>query len=104
MRNLVRVFRAVARPGKEEAFRSFFVDEAVAAVRRFAGLVSVQVGLPTEASPREFLMVTTWTSVEALKEFAGEAWDQPYIDAREAPLLEEARVHHYWEAPAEGHD
>jgi heme-degrading monooxygenase HmoA len=98
MANLIRVFRARVTPGKEDEFRAFFAGEAVAIVRRFDGLVSVQVGLPTEASPHEFLMVTTWTSLEALKAFTGEAWQEAYIDPREAPLLKEVQVQHYAEA------
>jgi len=96
MANLIRVFRARARQGKEDEFRAFFTGDAVSIVRRFDGLVSVQVGLPTEASPREFLMVTTWTGVEALKAFTGEAWQKAYIDPQEAPLIEEAWVEHYY--------
>lgn len=98
MANLIRVFRATARPGREEEFRRFFVGDAVSIVRRFDGLLSVQVGLPMETSPREFLMMTTWASVEALKAFTGEAWEEAFVDPREAPLLEEVHVHHYMEA------
>lgn len=98
MANLIRVFRATARRGREDEFRAFFTGDAVSIVRRFEGLVSVQVGLPAEQSPREFLMVTTWTSLEALKAFTGEAWQKAYIDPREAPLIEEARVEHFLEA------
>jgi quinol monooxygenase YgiN len=98
MSNLVRVFRANAKPGKEESFQSFFTRDAVSIVRGYEGLVSVQVGLPTDGSPREFLMITKWTSVEALKEFAGERWQEAVIDPEEAPLLDDVHVRHYWEA------
>ena len=97
MGHLVRVFRAVTKPGKEEAFRSFFTNDAVSIVRGFDGLVSVEVGLPTEHSPREFLMITKWTTVEALKAFAGESWREPVVDPVEAPLLDEVHAYHYWE-------
>ena len=100
MSNIVRVFRAKTKPGKAEAFRAFFVDEAVLILRGFDGLVSVQVGLPTEASPDTFMMTTTWSSLDAMKAFTGENWQTPVIDEREAPLLErdEVTVEHYLEA------
>jgi heme-degrading monooxygenase HmoA len=98
MSQIIRVFRAMTKPGQEEAFRSFFVEEAVPIVRRVPGLVSVQVGLPTEQSPGAFLMTTTWESLDALKGFAGENWQEAVIDPREAPLLQEVHVYHYLDA------
>jgi len=98
MGNLVRVFHATAKAGQEDEFRDFFTRDAVAIVRGFDGLVSVRVGLPTETSPREFLMITTWTGVDALKKFAGESWERAVIAPEEAPLLEHVDVRHYLEA------
>lgn len=98
MANIVRVFRAVVHPGKEEEFRSFFLDDAVPLLRRHEGLVSLQVGLPREETPQEFMMTTVWSSVEALAEFSGENWREAVIDPREKHLLAEVWVGHYYEA------
>jgi heme-degrading monooxygenase HmoA len=98
MTNIVRVFHAITKPGKEEEFQSFFLDDAVPILRGHEGLVSVQVGLPTAETPRQFLMITTWSSMEALVGFAGPNWQSAVIDDREAHLLAETRVHHYLEA------
>jgi heme-degrading monooxygenase HmoA len=98
MANIVRVFRAITKPGKEEEFQSFFLDDAVPILREHKGLVSVQVGLPREETPQEFLMVTTWSSLEALVGFAGQNWRAAVIDDREAHLLSETSVYHYLEA------
>lgn len=98
MSNLIRVFRAVAKPGREAAFQSFFTGEAVSIVRRFPGLVSVTVGLPSDSAPREFLMITTWRDLDSLKEFTGESWKEAVVKPEEAPLLDEVIVHHYLEA------
>ncbi len=99
MSHLVRVYRAVTRPGQEEAFRAFLVDEAVPILRRYDGLVSIRIGRPAETSPSDFLMTTVWTSIESLKEFAGETWEKAVVDPREEPLLQEVHVNHYWEIP-----
>ena len=66
-------------------------------VKSHAGLVSVQVGLPRDETPREFLMITTWRDLDALKIFAGERWREARIEPSEAPLLDDTRVHHYEE-------
>lgn len=98
MANIVRVFRAVVHPGKEEEFKSFFLNDAVPLLRQHRGLVSVQVGLPREETPQEFMMTTVWSSVEALAEFSGENWREAVIDPREKDLLLETNVDHYYEA------
>ena len=67
-------------------------------VRSYPGLVSAVVGLPQEDTPNAFLMISTWSDIEALKEFAGEDWSEAVIDPREAHLLSAVSVAHYWEA------
>lgn len=98
MPNVVRVFRATVKPGKEDEFGAFLIGEAIPILRRHRGLVSVRVGLPRKETPRDFLMITTWSSVESLAEFSGADWREAVIDPREAPLLDEVSVHHYEEA------
>jgi quinol monooxygenase YgiN len=98
MSHIIRVFHATAKSGQERAFRKFFIDEALPIVREHVGLVSVHVGLPSEESPQDFLMITTWRDLDALKGFAGENWNEAVIDPREAPLLSSTRVFHYLDA------
>jgi hypothetical protein len=52
-------------------------------------------GEPLSESSTEFVMVTLWRDVAALKEFAGEQWETPVVTEREAPLVEEMFAHHY---------
>lgn len=99
MANIIRVFRAVVHPGKEEDFKSFFLNDAIPILRKHKGLVSVLVGFPSEETPNEFLMTTVWTSIEALSEFSGENWQDAVIDPREKHLLARVEVDHYYEVP-----
>jgi quinol monooxygenase YgiN len=92
---VVRVFRAEVRPGMEDQFRQFFVQEALPDVRARKGLLSAVVGLPASNTPHSFLMISTWSSLDALKEFAGDAWPEAVIDPREQHLLESTTVSHY---------
>ena len=97
MADIIRVFHATTRDGKAGEFREFFVNEALPMVQSFSGLVSVRVGLPLEDTPDSFLMISTWSSLEGLMEFAGEDWREAVIDPREEHLLEDVSVFHYGE-------
>jgi hypothetical protein len=46
MEILIRAFRVVAKEGKMDEFREFFLGEAVPIVTIYGGLVGMQVGLP----------------------------------------------------------
>ena len=98
MAEIIRVFHATTREGKASEFREFFLNEALPMIQGFPGLVSVRVGLPLEDTPNSFLMISTWTSIESLVEFAGEEWSQSVIDPREEHLLADVSVFHYGDA------
>jgi heme-degrading monooxygenase HmoA len=95
---IVRVFRATVKPGKEAAFAKFFLEQAVPLLRRQEGCTAIQVGLPTADHPQDFLMVTTWRDLDALRGFAGDEWDQAVIEPEEQPLLSSTSVSHYRDA------
>ena len=92
---IIRVFRARVHPGKQQEFEQFFLNKALPMVRAQSGLVSVTVGRPLDTSPEDFLMVTVWRDLDALKGFAGEQWQNPVIDPEAAHLLKETFVDHY---------
>lgn len=96
MSDVLRVFHAEVKPGMEEEFRRFFLEEALPMVHGHAGLTSVEVGLPMQETPRRFSMITRWASVDALKGFAGEQWTEAVIDPREEHLLARVQIAHYW--------
>ena len=98
MANVIRVYRATVKPGKVEEFKSFLLDYGVPILHKHEGLISVQVGWPRDETPQEFLIVSTWSSIEALAGFAGSDWQKAVVDPREAHLIEETYVHHYYEA------
>jgi heme-degrading monooxygenase HmoA len=92
---IIRVFRARVQPGKAADFRQFFEGEALPLVRAQEGLVSAEIGWPMPPTDDEFLMITVWDSVDALRAFAGENWQEARLLAEERPLLRETSVHHY---------
>jgi heme-degrading monooxygenase HmoA len=84
-----------------EAFRAFFLDDALPAVKEHDGLLAVQVGLPLDERSRRFLMITTWRSLDARVGFTGENWREAVIDSREEHLLEAVSVEHFAEEHGE---
>jgi DNA-binding winged helix-turn-helix (wHTH) protein/heme-degrading monooxygenase HmoA len=93
---IIRVFRGVVQPGKEKDFLKVLHGEGIPHLRSQRGMLGVHVGMPTEASPSEFLVTTTWEDLDALRTFAGERWFEAKILPRERALLKTAQVHHYW--------
>ena len=92
---ILRFFRAIVHDGCQAEFQEFFLGTALPGVQSHVGLQSVSVGLPHKASPNEFSMVMVWKDLDALKEFAGENWQQAVIHPEEAHLLKETYVYHY---------
>ena len=93
---IIRVFLADIVPGKEEEFKSFFLDQALPMIKAQKGLIEVMVGLPINPSSQLFMMSTTWKDLESLKQFAGENWEDAVIDDEERHLLLGASVDHFF--------
>jgi DNA-binding winged helix-turn-helix (wHTH) protein/heme-degrading monooxygenase HmoA len=93
---LIRVFRGRVRPGKGREFLRVLEEQGIPHFRSHPGFLGVHVGLPTEASPDEFLVTTTWRDLDAIRTFAGERWYEAKILPGERHLLRSADVHHYW--------
>lgn len=98
---IIRVFRAVVHDGRQQEFERFITGKALPLVKQQEGLVSVTVGRPAGPTPREFLMVTVWRDLDALKAFAGEKWWNPVVQPEEVRLLSETFLHHYESAAME---
>lgn len=92
---IMRIFQVVVRPGKEDAFRQFFLETAIPLMKVTDGIVSVLPGAARAESPREFSFVMIWRDLAALKAFVGEDYSNPHIDPAEAELVESRTITHY---------
>jgi heme-degrading monooxygenase HmoA len=92
---IIRVFRATVHDGKQDEFRTFFLETAVPLLSSQRGMLGLTVGWPMADSPTEFMMTTAWSDLESLKAFVGEDWAQAVIHPDEEHLLRETFVHHY---------
>jgi quinol monooxygenase YgiN len=92
---IVRVFRARVHPGKDDEFRSFLAGAGVPMVTAAEGCTHVTVGESRWSDRPEFVVVTHWTSVAALRAFAGPDWQKAVIEPGEEHMLTETFCDHY---------
>ena len=91
---IIRVFRALAKPGLVEALEQRLHQDVIPEVTAAAGLVAYHAGRP-HGDSREFVMVTVWENLDAVRSFAGEDYEQPVVYADTGELIEEMSLHHY---------
>ncbi len=92
---IIRVFRARIREGHVADFKAMVREQSIPWLRRTSGMLGYFAGEPLDDNSREFVMVTLWRDVEALKRFVGERWETPVVTDDEMPLVEEMFAHHY---------
>jgi heme-degrading monooxygenase HmoA len=78
---IVRVFH----PGTEDDFERVVTETGIPTVKAQEGCSQVTVGQSRWSQQPEFVVVTHWESVEALRGFAGPDWQQAVIDPRKSP-------------------
>ena len=92
---IIRFFRAIVHDEQAETFRKLFQETILPLIRSQDGLISASIGLPHEDSPNEFSMIMHWRDMQAIKQFAGDNWQQAVILPEEAHILKETYVYHY---------
>lgn len=92
---IVRVFRARIREGRVPDFKKMVQEQSIPWLEGAEGMLGFVPGAPLGGDSREFVMITLWRDVEALRAFAGERWETPVVTPDEAPLVEEMFAHHY---------
>lgn len=92
---ILRQFRVTIRPGREAEFETVFRDEILPMVKSHDGLVWVGAGKPWHDAPNVFCMTMLWKDLDAIRGFAGEAWDEARIEPQEAHLIEATSLEHY---------
>jgi quinol monooxygenase YgiN len=91
---IVRVFRARPKPGKAALLEAQMLEQAIPGVAAAEGLVSYTAGTP-HGDTGEFLMISVWTDLDAVRAFAGEEYERPVLYGDTAELIEEMWLHHY---------
>lgn len=92
---ILRVFRARPHAGMDKDFEEFLLHTGLPLMRSQHGCKGVTLGRTRWGGQPEFVVVSTWESIEALKGFAGHEWQSPRILPEEAHLVKEVFVEHY---------
>lgn len=92
---VIRVFRARVQPGKQADFETLARRLSVPLVQKQQGLLGFYAGRPLGHSHDEFVMVTLWENLEAVKAFVGPDWEQAVVPEEERPVLADSFLHHY---------
>lgn len=91
---IIRVARVRAHEGKVEELKKLIQQESIADNNAQAGLIQHYAGAPLTADG-EFVMVTIWEDMEALKRSVGEDWEKTQMSEKERALIAETMEHHY---------
>ncbi|MCG8434931.1 MAG: antibiotic biosynthesis monooxygenase, partial [Gammaproteobacteria bacterium] len=76
---IIRVFRVKVFAGMEAEFEEKFREVSLPLVKSQDGFISLYAGKPVKFDPQEYVLVTTWESEAALRDFAGDNWNKPVI-------------------------
>jgi heme-degrading monooxygenase HmoA len=93
---IVRIFRARAHPDQVGAFELKTRTQSLATIMKDTpGLVGWFGARPLDEDEREFVMITIWSSFDALRAYAGEDWNVASLPEEDRALLASVGVDHY---------
>ncbi len=93
---IIRIVRASIREGQVSRFKQMVQDQSIPWLESAEGMLGYFPGEPFSDSEREFVMITLWRDLDALKAFSGTDWDNPVVTEDEAPLVEAMFADHYF--------
>ncbi len=70
-------------------------EQSVPWLQKSDGMLGYFPGEPFDEDAREFVMITLWRDLDALKAFTGTDWNNPVVTDDEALLVEAMFADHY---------
>jgi heme-degrading monooxygenase HmoA len=94
---IIRAWRGRASPAKSDAYPRHFRETVVPSLRDVPGFLGAQLTRRAEGDEVEFLVLTRWQSMEAVRAFAGPAVDKAVVEPAAIAALDDfdATVRHY---------
>ncbi len=90
-----RVFKAKIADGRYSDFQINFRKIALPLIKSHDGLLSLSAGRLPDDADHDFMLVTNWESLEHVKAFAGDNWQEPLIPSGMDTFMEEVWLDHY---------
>jgi heme-degrading monooxygenase HmoA len=94
---VIREWRGRASPSKAEAYPKHFHDKVVPELRQVPGFVGAQLSRRQLDDKIEFLVLTRWQSMDAIRAFAGTDVEKAVVEPGAVAALVEfdTTVRHY---------
>jgi len=94
---IVRTWRGKAAKGKEKAYAEHFRNKLMPELKSISGFLGATLLREDRDKDSEFLVLTRWSSIEAIRAFAGIALEHAVMDpeAIAALLSYDPKVQHY---------
>ena len=94
---IVREWRGRANPSQAEAYPKHFREKVIPELRQIPGFTGAQLGRHQLDDTIEFLVLTRWRSMEAIRAFAGMDVEKAVVDPGAVAALVEfdSSVRHY---------
>jgi heme-degrading monooxygenase HmoA len=90
---IVRAWRGRAAASRAAIYPEYFKRDLLPELRRTEGFVDASLLRETRAHDVEFLVLTRWQSMDAIRAFAGANIDRAVVEPEAAAALVD--VHHY---------
>lgn len=94
---IVRTWRGVAKNEQADAYVRHLQDDTFPSLEKIHGFVSASIWRRAVAVGVEFMIVTQWESIDAIRQFAGEPVDTAVVppEVRAMMLTYDEMVAHY---------
>jgi heme-degrading monooxygenase HmoA len=92
-----RQWKGTARPGQDDRYIDHLLLETFPGLQKIKGFIKASILQRETIRGTEFQIVTRWSSVEAIKGFAGEAYEEAVVPevVREIMVEYDEVVAHY---------
>ena len=92
-----RYWCGIARPASAEAYVRHLQTETLPAIRKLPGFLGASILRRSVSSGVEFLVVTQWASIEAIRAFTGADVDTAVVpqEVRDMMVTYDRTVRHY---------
>ncbi len=84
---IARIWTARSTPDLAPRYARYFEDHVAPELRAIAGYKGARVLIREAAGPAHVMVITWWTSLEAIRAFAGDAVTTAVVHAAAAELL-----------------
>jgi heme-degrading monooxygenase HmoA len=94
---VIREWRGRASPSREDAYPKHFHEHVLPALRQMPGFSGAYLSRRTFGDKIEFLVLTQWQSMDAIRGFAGKDVDKAIVEPGAVAALVDfdLDVHHY---------